>query len=423
MLEQYISRTEESLREQKPTLLPLFRQCFLNTLDTTVKQLADGTTFVITGDIPAMWLRDSTAQVRPYVRFAAQDEGIRRLLSGVIRRHMQYLLLDAYANAFNQEANGHGYQTDQTQMSPWIWERKFELDSLCYPVQLLHDYVTQSGDTSILDSIVHQGLRRIIDVMEVEQQHRVRSAYRFQRTEDAHPVRDTLTDGGLGSPVRDTGMVWSGFRPSDDSCHYGYLIPANMFAVVVLGFIERYAQTPFKDADLATRARTLREQIDAGIQAHGIVDHPQFGRVFAYEVDGFGNHNLMDDANIPSLLSIPYLGYRPATDPVYQNTRAFVLSRANPYFYNGAVAQGIGSPHTPEGYIWPLALTMQALTTEDRREQERLLDMLAQTTAGTNYMHESFDPNDPTKYTRSWFAWANSLFSELVIRWTQGRHP
>jgi hypothetical protein len=423
VLEQFISRIEADLQEQKPALLPLFRQCFLNTLDTTIQPLDDGTTFVITGDIPAMWLRDSTAQVRPYMRFAAQDEGIRHLLRGVIRRQMQYLLLDAYANAFNQEANGHGHQTDHTQMSAWVWERKFELDSLCYPVQLLYDYVTQSGDTSVLDATAHQALRRIVEVMEIEQQHRERSAYRFQRTEDAHPVRDTLTEGGLGTPVRETGMVWSGFRPSDDSCHYGYLIPANMFAIVVLGFIEQYAQMPFADQDLATRARTLREQVEAGIQAHGMVDHPQFGRIYAYEADGFGNHHLMDDANIPSLLSIPYLGYRPASDPIYQNTRAFVLSHANPYFVEGAAAQGVGSPHTPEGYLWPLALIMQALTTEDRAEQARLLDMLVQTTAGTNFMHESFHPDDPTQFTRSWFAWANSLFGELVIRWVEAQHP
>ncbi|HWE63196.1 MAG TPA: glycoside hydrolase family 125 protein, partial [Chloroflexota bacterium] len=241
--------------------------------------------------------------------------------------------------------------------------------------------------------------------------------------ERPHPVlpTDNLQRDGRGTPTAYTGMVWSGFRPSDDACTYGYLIPANMFAVIALGYLAEIARTVYADPDMAARAEQLRAQIDRGIQAHGIVEHPRYGPIYAYEVDGYGNYSLMDDANVPSLLSIPYLGYRPATDEVYLNTRRFVLSRDNPYYFEGRYARGIGSPHTPPGYIWPIALAMQGLTAVDRAEQDELVRMLVETTAGTNYMHESFDPDDPAQFTRPWFAWANSLFGEFIVAWATGR--
>jgi meiotically up-regulated gene 157 (Mug157) protein len=212
-------------------------------------------------------------------------------------------------------------------------------------------------------------------------------------------------------------MVWSGFRPSDDACTYGYLIPANMLAVVVLGHVSNIALEVYGDADLAAKAGALRDQIEAGIQQHGIVEHPRFGRIYAYETDGFGNYNLMDDANVPSLLSIPYLGYRAAADEIYQHTRCFVLSHGNPYFHDGRYARGVGSPHTPAGYIWHIALAMQGLTASSRAEQDDLVRMIVDTTAGTTFVHESFDPEDPTRFTRPWFAWANSLFGEFIVAW------
>lgn len=412
-LSQLIAATEARLTARKPEVLPLFRQCFLNTLETTVELLDDDTTFVITGDIPAMWLRDSTAQVRPYLRLAAEDEAIRRVVAGLIRRHARCLQLDPYANAFNQAPNGQGHQADQTQMSPWLWERKYELDSLCYPVQLLHDYVTATHDTGIFDEDVHRMLAVVVRTMQIEQHHDERSSYRFERR---GPIADTLPFG-RGTRVNFTGMVWSGFRPSDDSCRFGYLIPANMFATVILQHVADYAREVYHDAELAAAAQQLRQEIQFGIQTYGIVQHPRFGSIYAYETDGYGNYHLMDDANVPSLLAIPYLGYCAPDDPLYRNTRAFVLSDANPYYYRGALAQGVGSPHTPPGYVWPIALSMQGLTAADPAEQEHLIEMLVATTAGTNYMHESFHPDHPEDFTRSWFAWANSLFAELVLRW------
>ncbi|MCU0493939.1 MAG: glycoside hydrolase family 125 protein [Chloroflexaceae bacterium] len=412
-----IAAFERHVGVLRPAWAEAFRQCFPNTLATTTELCADGTTFVFTGDIPAMWLRDSSAQVRPYVRFAGSDPTVRRMIAGLIRRQAHYLVIDAYANAFNREPNGKGHQGDRTRMGPWLWERKFELDSLCYPIQLCQDYFTVTGDESVFDETLHQALWRIVGVMQTEQRHQTRSAYSFERSNC--PPSDTLPEHGRGSPVSYTGMVWSGFRPSDDACTYGYHIPSNMFAVVVLEHLAHFAERFYRDGALAERAAGLRANIEMGIQTYGLVEHPRHGRIYAYETDGMGNHNLMDDANVPSLLSIPYLGYRPADDPTYLRTRAFVLSRDNPYFVAGRVAQGVGSPHTPAGYVWPIGIAMQGLTATDRAEQQALLEMLVETTAGTGYMHESFDPNEPSRYTRPWFAWANSMFGELAYRWAR----
>lgn len=404
------------LEESWPQLARVFRRCYPNAIETTTQPLADGTTFVITGDIPAMWLRDSSAEMHPYVALAAEDPSLAQLLRGLIRRQAQYILIDAYANAFNREANGRHNSADRTEMCPWVWERKFELDSLCYPVQLLHSYWAATGDPSAFDDTVYAMLRRIVEVMRVEQDHDRRSPYYFERDDDERPL-DTLPLCGRGARTNYTGMVWSGFRPSDDACTFGYHIPSNMFAAVILGHIARFATEFYGDPDLAARALQLRREIDFGIRTYGRIEHPRYGRIYAYETDGFGNHVLMDDANVPSLLSIPYLGYLPADDPDYQRTRAFVLSRDNPYYVEGSLARGVGSPHTPAGYVWPLALAMQGLTTPDVAEQGRLLEVLVSTTAGTDYMHESFHPDRPEHYTRPWFAWANSLFGELVVRW------
>ncbi len=419
-LNSFMAEIQRELVSLRPELVPLFQNCFPNTLRTTVEFLDDGTTFVVTGDIPAMWLRDSAAQMRPYVRLARHSKPLRRLLEGVIRRHAQYILLDAYANAFNKTPNGQGHQSDRTEMSPWIWERKFELDSLCYPVQLCWDYWQATQEESFLDEQVHRMLRRVVEVMQIEQYHDARSSYSFERNDCLLPS-DTLPFEGNGTRTNLTGMVWSGFRPSDDACRFGFHVPSNMFATIVLDHIAELARLIYQDIELETHATSLAVQIRFGIDTYAVVDHPTFGAIFAYETDGYGHHNLMDDANIPSLLSAPYLGYCEADDPIYQNTRAFVLSETNPYFYRGHYASGVGSPHTPGRNIWHLGLIMQGLTATSEGEKNEIVDMLLATHAGTYLMHESFNADAPDEYTRSWFAWANSLLSEFIIRWVEGK--
>lgn len=399
----------EQVLSAKEGLAQMFRQCFMNTLDTTWQNEEDGTSFVITGDIPAMWLRDSTAQVMHYVRFAG-EKAVRDMLRGLIRRQLDYVLKDPYANSFNRTDSGAGFGEDQPPRSPWVWERKYEIDSLCHPVQLAHAYYKQVNSLDFLDEQAMKAMETIVSVFEQEQHH-WDSPYWFVRVNC--PPSDTLPYEGKGNPVSYTGMTWSGFRPSDDACMYGYLVPANLFAVITL---KRIAEMVAKRGNMALseRAAVLAAQIQQGVDQYGHVNHPEFGDIYAYEVDGRGNALLMDDANVPSLLALPYMGVCERGDETYLRTRKFVLSPANPYYYEGSQARGVGSPHTPAGYVWHIALAVQAMTSEDVGEITDLVRMLLNTNAGTGFMHEGFDPNDPSQFTRPWFAWANSMFGETI---------
>lgn len=397
----------------RPRLRDQFLNCFPNTLNTTVKLMDDGTTFVITGDIPAMWLRDSVEQLIHYVPLAKDDSELQRIIAGVVKRHMMYASHDIYANAFNETANHwHWDANDNTEMSAWVWERKFELDSLCFTIRLAYQYWQETKRTDIFDERFKEVLQQIIALWQTEQRHAEHSPYRFERYHC--PATDTLCNGGKGLPVNYTGMIWSGFRPSDDTCDFHYNIPANMFAVVCLRQIREIAQTVFRDQQLAATAEQLETEVERGINLYGKYNHPKYGTIYAYETDGYGNYILMDDAGTPSLLSIPYLGYTDKNDEVYLNTRRFILSTDNPYYYEGQAAKGIGSPHTPPGYIWPMALSMQGLTASTDAEMQEMIALLEATDAGTGFMHEGFHGDDPQQYTRPWFAWSNSLFAQLV---------
>lgn len=389
-----------------------FNACFANTLLTTIKRLPDETTFVLTGDIPAMWLRDSTAQVRPYLVVAKEDAEIAKMIAGLVERQMQFICLDPYANAFNETANGAGHQTDHTEMLPEIWERKYEIDSLCYPVQLSYLLYKATGDTSHFNATFEQAVDKILAVWETEQHHE-NSPYRFVR--DTDRKEDTLVEDGVGSKVAWTGMTWSGFRPSDDACIYGYLVPSNMFAIVVLDYLREIFTTILPSEQKTAQIKQLRDEIEKGIKTYGVTTSETGEKIYAYEVDGKGNAKIMDDSNVPNLLSAPYLGYCDADDPLYLATRKVITSKENPYFYEGEYAKGIGSSHTPPEYIWPIALAMEGMTTTSKAEKERILNTLVACDGGTNLMHEGFDVNNPNNYTREWFSWANMMFCELVM--------
>lgn len=410
-VQQFLDKVNE-LAKDYPKWLNVFNSRFLDTLQNTVKINDDGTTFVLTGDIPAMWLRDSTAQLRPYLFLANESDEIKQLIKGLIERHFQMIHVDPYANAFNETANHAGHQDDHTKMEPIIWERKYEIDSLCYAIQLSYLYYKTTGDTSHFNETFVQGIDDILTVWETEQNHE-NSPYTFER--DTWREEDTLTHEGRGTPVAYTGMTWSGFRPSDDRCIYHYLVPSNMFAVVVLRYLEEIFTDLLPDETRRQRVVKLKDEIDRGIQEHAIVKNEKGQDVYAYEVDGLGNYSIMDDANIPSLLSAPYLGYCSEDDPVYQNTRATILSSENPYFYSGTEASGIGSSHTPEDYIWHMAIAMEGLTSSDPVKQKAVLDTLVKTDGGTGVLHEGFHKDDSTQYTREWFSWPNMLFVELML--------
>jgi len=404
---------EKKVRKKLPQMAPMFKQCFLSTIETTVQQLPDGSYFVITGDIPAMWLRDSAAQLRPYIKYAAENEKLRVILRSVIAKHAHYVNIDPYSNAFNAEPMENPqeqYHDDTDFENPYIWERKYEVDSLCASLYLSCEYFLLTGDRAIFTGEFEGMLQKIADTFELEQDH-TKSAYYFTR--DLPIKTETLVLQGRGRPVNRTGMTWSGFRPSDDACVFPYLVPANMMAVVAMRYGAQLALEMGNEA-LAAQCKRLALEIEDGIETYGVYNHPKYGRIYAYETDGFGNYTLMDDANSPSLLAIPYLGYRPKDDETYQNTRRYILSKDNPYYFEGTAMSGIGSPHTPKDYIWHISLVMQILTSNDEGEIEKCLDRIARSHAGTNYMHEGFHKDDPSKFTRPWFAWANTLFAQMV---------
>lgn len=396
-------------------LKKIFYNCFINTMETTVEYNEENIdTFIITGDIPAMWLRDSTSQIEHYLPFINEHEDLKKLFIGLINRQVFCILHEPYANAFNKTANGQKWDNDITKDSPWVWERKYEIDSLCFPVRLIYKYWKKSNDSSFFNDEIKNMFYKIIETWKIEQNHFENSDYSFQRL-NCSPT-DTLSNKGLGDLVSYTGMTWSGFRPSDDACKYNYLIPSNMFAAVVLGYISEISETIFNDIKLKNAADELKYQIEEGINKFAIIHTEEFGDIYAYEVDGLGNFNLMDDANVPSLLSIPYIGYKDIDDKIYQNTRKFILSKNNPYYYEGSVAKGIGSPHTPPEYIWHISLSMQGLTTKNEFEINSLINTLINSDGNTGYMHEGFDCNDSTKFTREWFAWSNSLFADFIYK-------
>lgn len=411
-MEFILSEIKEKLADE-PKIAEVFENCCRNTLETTVRKMEDGTSFVITGDIPAMWLRDSAAQMSPFLLEAGKNSEIRALIEGLVRRQFFYINIDPYANAFNEKPDGSCWREDLTKRNDWVWERKFEVDSLCYPIWLSWRLWKNAGCTGQFDSNFRAGAKKILEVFRTEQYHESRSDYLFRRT-DTYPT-DTLSREGKGALVKEgTGMVWSGFRPSDDACTYGYLVPSNMFAVVSLTYLSEIAEVILKDMEVCRDAQKLAEEIRNGIETYGITEKEGFGRIYAYEVDGFGQYNLMDDANVPSLLSMSYLGYHGDRE-VEENTRKFILSEGNPYYYRGTCAAGIGSPHTPVCYIWHIALAMEGLTASSRERKKEIIDLMVKTDAGQGMMHEGFHADDAGKYTREWFSWANSMFAELVM--------
>ncbi|HTI12729.1 MAG TPA: glycoside hydrolase family 125 protein [Puia sp.] len=409
----------------------LFENCFPNTLDTTVEyELAGGKpdTYVITGDIDAMWLRDSSAQVWPYLSLTKEDKDLQQLIKGVIHRQAKCILKDPYANAFYKDENkiSEWKATDLTDMKPGIHERKWEIDSLCYPIRLSYGYWEETRDVTPFDKEWVEAMKMIVKTFKEQQRKDGNGPYTFQRKTNF--ATDSVPLRGYGYPTKKVGLIHSMFRPSDDATIYPFLIPSNLFALSSLRSLRTLLQTMKIEQPLCDQCFALENELIAALNEHAVVTHPVFGEVFAYEADGFGNHTFMDDANIPSLLGLPYLqsavfggdlsvlhsdkrGYA-----VYQNTRRMLLSDANPFFFKGKAGEGIGGPHVGVDMIWPLSIIMRGLTSRDPQEISLCLKMLQNSHAQTGFMHESFHKDDAAKFTRKWFAWANTLFGEFVLK-------
>ncbi len=406
-----------------PELGWMFENCYPNTLDTTVDfEMIDGKpdTFIITGDIDAMWLRDSTAQVWPYMPLINADKNLRLLVLGLVHRQVKCVLTDPYANAFYKDLTKESeWQSDQPTPQPGVHERKWEVDSLCYVIRLSNEYYRITGDASAFSPDWDRAMRLIVQTFKTEQRKDGHSPYRFVRR-TANMI-DAPVFSGTGRPIRPTGMICSMFRPSDDATLYPFLVPSNVFAVQSLRQLALIYKNVLGDTAFSAECAALAEEVESAIEAYAVTSHAGFGRIYAYEVDGFGNRIFMDDANVPSLMSLAYLGAHQPDDPVYSNTRAFLLSDFNPWFLRGTAAEGQGSPHTGKEMIWPMGIILRAMTSVDQKEIGYCLQMLRDTHAGTGFMHEAFHKDDPANFTRSWFAWANTLFGELIIKIYQER--
>lgn len=403
-----------------PKLAWMFENCFPNTLDTTVRyRKTDGKddTVVYTGDIHAMWLRDSGAQVWPYVQLANNDPELRAMLAGVIRRQFKCINIDPYANAFldpHDPNPDHQWMSDMTDMKPELHERKWEIDSLCYPLRLAYQYWKTTGDTSVFDEEWLLAIGNILKTFREQQRKDGTGPYRFQRRTERQ--LDTVNNNGLGNPVNPVGLIVSCFRPSDDATTYQFLVPSNFFAVTSLRKAAEILTAVNNRPELAKECTGLAQEVEKALRKYGIYNHPKHGLIYAFEVDGFGNQYLMDDSNAPSLLSMAYLGDVDINDPVYQNTRRFVWSKSNPYFFKGTAAEGIGGPHIGYDMIWPMSIMMKAFTSQDDEEIRWCIRTLLDTDAGTGFIHESFHKDNPAKFTRAWFAWQNTLFGELILK-------
>lgn len=402
-----------SARISDPGLRHLFEGTLPNTLDTTI--VSGGSegrpdTFVLTGDIPAMWLRDSTAQVWPYLRSVKADSDLDRLIRGVIHRQSDQILVDPYANAFLPENGPSEWSGDETEMRPGVHERKWEPDSLSAFCRLAAGYWRASGSVRPFDAAWREALAVVLRTLRTEQRTDGDTPYRFHRP-DGDPT-DFVANGGRGAPTRPNGMVHGAFRPSDDACVLPLNVPVNLALAAALEQVAPVAKAVGAAAS-AREALAIAADIQAGVAAGGSAAG---AAVWAYEVDGLGGAVRMDDANAPSLLALPYLGACRPDDPRYLATRRWILSPDNPWWFCGRAGKGVGSPHTGKRRVWPIAVAIQGLTALTAAERLACVQLLGATHAGTYLAHESFDADDPAVFSRPWFAWANSLVGELLER-------
>lgn len=413
-IETVIKEFQKNVKDRE--LAWLFGNCFPNTLDTTVDFGELGgrpDTYVITGDIDAMWLRDSSAQVWPYLEFMKDDKKLKDLIAGVINRQSFFINMDPYANAFYKDPNQKSeWEKDLTDMKPGVHERKWEIDSLCYPIRLAYKYWKETSDQAPFDDNWHTAQKAILKTFIEQQRKDSLGPYSFMR--NTPRGSDTLQVDGYGYPVKPVGLICSSFRPSDDSTIFSFLIPSNLFAVVSLRQSAEMLKLIKNDLETANSMLELATEVETAVNNYGIIEHPKHGKVYAYEVDGFGSYLMMDDANVPSLLALPYLNAVKVDDPIYQRTRSYVLSQENPFFFKGKVAEGVGGPHIGLDMVWPMSIVMRAMSTTDDAEIRKCIEMLRISNAGTGFMHESFHKDDPKNFTRSWFAWTNTLFGELL---------
>ncbi|KAJ9156677.1 hypothetical protein NKR23_g1473 [Pleurostoma richardsiae] len=446
-VEDLIERMEGVIAD--PDLYRIFQNSYPNTLDTAIKwkgvaanNSAEELTFVITGDINAMWLRDSANQMQSYLPLLKADncsDSIASLYRGVINLQARYLLTSPYCNSFQAPAESsiapaeNSAALSDTVTPPYsntsVFECKYELDSLAAFLQVSAEYYAATGDAAFFGRFQWvAAVQAVLNTARAMKTPTYRadgqvldSPYTFTRLTTR--TTETLANNGLGSPVANgTGLIRSAFRPSDDSTIFQLFIPANMMFSRYLGAAAEIMVTlgDKAPAGLSSQMKCFSASLKNAIIAHGIVTDPNSGKqVYAYEIDGFGSAAVMDDANIPSLLAASFLGFLDASDPVYQDTRAVVLDETgkngNPYFMRGPVINSVGGPHQGPGYAWPMASIVRILTTDDEAEILSVLKEVVSSTDGFGLMHESINTFNQSDWTRQWFSWANGLFGQMIL--------
>lgn len=401
---------EKAIVECREKSQPLVRNALIHLWFDACKRNADGSVFVQTGDIPAMWIRDSTWQISPILRFA-NDPEIASVIAGVIQSQVKFLSIDPYANAFNNEPNGSCWHKDFEDQSPWVFERKWELDSISGFLELSVGFAVHADTREHLTTEWFALVERILDLLEAEQHHDPKS-YRFVRNNA--PAHDYLSHDGYGAPFKPCGLVWDAFRPSDDACELPFHVPSNMHLESALAVTSELILAE-SHPKLAKRAKKLSKSIRKAIRKHAIVK-VNGRKLFAYEVDGLGGRVLMDDANYPSLASeLPWLSW--IDQRAAANTEAFIYSPENPWYFTGTHAQGVGSPHTGQDMVWPLGIAMRGL----RQNFTEGLELIEKTVTGDLNIHESFNVNDPSQFTREWFSWAEMTYVELAFSEREAR--
>ncbi|KAK5121682.1 hypothetical protein LTR85_004854 [Meristemomyces frigidus] len=424
-----------------PDLRRLFINAYPNTLDTAIawKGYANGSdeelTFVITGDINAMWLRDSANQMQSYLpllQASNSSDSLASLYRGVINLHARYLLIDPYCNSFQPPVESHispsvnGAASGDTVFPNYtnssVFECKYELDSLAAFLEVSTNYYNATEDASFFKR--YQWVEAIENVMAVAENMTMPTyqpdgnvsvlSYSFTRETDR--ASETTENGGLGNPFNNgTGLIRSFFRPSDDATIFQGFIPANM---MFAKYLESAGQIMYAIGDqdaLAGRMCSLAASLRVSIEKVGIVSGGQYGQIYAFEVDGYMSQNIMDDANIPSLLAAPFFGYLDVSDPIYQNTRQLLLSANNPYFMRGPVISAIGGAHDGPGFAWPMASVVRIFTSNDEAEITQQLQEIVSSTDGLGLIHESINTFNVSDWTRQWFSWANGLFGQCIL--------
>lgn len=381
-----------------------------------------------------MWLRDSANQMQSYrsvLNASTSNNSIASLYRGVVNLQTRYLLTSPYCNSFQPPVESgiapatNGAASDDTVKPSYntnsVFECKYELDSIAAFLEVSSDYYTATKDLSFFGKYSWvKAVQAVLDVATSMQTPTYASngsvndsPYTFTRQTTAGT--ETLSNGGIGNPVQSgTGLIRSAFRPSDDAAIYQLFIPANMMFSHYLNTTSAI-MSGLGETALASQMSDLSASIAAAITAHGIISTANQGDIFAYEVDGFGSANLMDDANIPSLLAAPLYGYLDASDPTYQATRKVILSADNPYFMRGPVINAVGGPHAGPGKAWPMASIARILTSDDDDEIVQALGEIVGSTAGLGLIHESVNSFDENVWTRQWFSWANGLFGQMIL--------